>query len=203
MFIAIVMSVGRSDAEHQGRDLPRALVGCWDTEPCPNFRRSLLCPLGTVQSLRCTDCGEIPTLDNIRVEELEGWTGTSPTVTTRLLWSSYADAIAQGDHTRTADILALVELYAERGEGVVRAVLIPAGEVLLPRVIQLVLRGTPVVFIVYEPANCVPVRVVVRGELSSSLDGRAQSILPPPSYRWAALAASPSSHMGILACAFA
>ena len=175
MFIAIVMSVGRSDAEHQGRDLPRALVGCWDTEPCPNFRRSLLCPLGTVQSLRCTDCGEIPTLDNIRVEELEGWTGTSPTVTTRLLWSSYTDAIAQGDHTRTADILALVELYAlqfltnphradaERGEGVVRAVLIPAGEVLLPRVIQLVLRGTPVVFIVYEPANGVPVRVVAGG----------------------------------------
>ena len=129
--------------------------------PHPNFRRSLLCPLGTVQSLRCTDCGEIPTLDNIRVEELEGWTGTSPTVTTRLLWSSYTDAIAQGDHTRTADILALVELYAlqflknphradaERGEGVVRAVLIPAGEVLLPRVIQLVLRGTPVVFIAY------------------------------------------------------
>ena len=129
MFIAIVLSAGRADAEPQSRDLPRALLSCWDTEPCPDFHRSLL-------------------------------------------WPSYADAIAQGDHTRTADILALVELYAfqflknphradaERGEGVVRAVLIPAGEDLLPRVIQLVLRGTPVVLLVYEPANFVPVRGV-------------------------------------------
>ena len=100
MFIAIVMSVGRSDAEPQGRDLPRALVGCWDTEPCPDFRRSLL-------------------------------------------WPSYADA--------------------ERGEGVVRAVLIPAGEVLLPRVIQLVPRGTPVALRVCELSKCVPVRVVAGG----------------------------------------